>query len=121
MEEKYDKDFLEEVYQFSEFDPAVIINAIVKEINRIFPDEFSGSDEVYDWLLEHYGVTEDDDSTYITVCDYVFEDEDDLDEDQQEIIDEIIDFLEDEEELCAFLYQLLKKYQSNSLVCPILG
>lgn len=96
-----------------------LVDEIGVKIERIFhPDGFDGTIEQYKWLLEHYGVTEEDDVRYILICNYYTEDADELDDDQLEDIDDNIKFLDDEESVCDFLTDLLKKYRSNTLIFP---
>lgn len=94
-----------------------LIYNIGVEIQRIFPlDDFEGSQAQYEWLLKHYGVTEDDDYRYTLTCDYYVEDPDELDDEQLEAIEDQIDFLDEPEVVNAFLGDLLRKYRSNTIV-----
>jgi hypothetical protein len=96
-----------------------LIQAIAKEMDRIWGEEgFGGSDEEYDWLLETYGVSEEEDLVWTEV----FEDhlgELDLDDPDARYSEdekaEIQLFLEDDPAVCRFLEQLLQKYQSKSV------
>ncbi len=96
-----------------------LIYNIGVEIQRIFPlDDFEGTQEQYEWLLKHYGVTEEDDYRYILVGDYYLEDPDELDDEQLEAIETQIDFLDEPEVVNAFLEDLLRRYRSNTIVYP---
>jgi hypothetical protein len=97
-----------------------LLDAIVDEINRIWGDPgFSGTFEEYGWLLEHYGVTEKEDNTYLDVLEYR---EDNgftklssfytLDADERA---HVMGFIHDNVAVCAFLGALLQKYNSSSM------
>jgi hypothetical protein len=86
---------------------------LIEEIERIFgEDGFNGNLEEYDWLLEHYGVTEYEDVCWQFIIDAI---EELSDEEPNDI--ELIEFLDDDNAADIFLAKLLKKYKSNTLTC----
>ncbi len=92
------------------------IDHIVAEIGRVFgPDGLHGSEAEYAWLSTHYGVTEVDDVKWQEICEF---ERDELDEDMydDDELDELLDFLNDEAAVIAFLSVLLKRYRSGSTV-----
>ncbi len=98
-----------------------LLDLIVDQINRIWGDSgFSGNFEEYDWLLEHYGVTEEEDNTYLDILEYRLDNGFTelssvymLDADEQA---RIMEFIHDDVAVCAFLAALLQKYKSNSVL-----
>lgn len=100
-----------------------LLNQVVSEIERIWgEDGFSGSFEEYEWLLENYGITEEEDNKYIDILEYdsnEFEDDtssiNDLDEEE---LKEVMDFVTDDDAVCEFLSALLLKYRSNT-ICAV--
>lgn len=91
-----------------------LIDKVVTEIQRIFPDDIQGYPEEYQWLEENYGVTEEDDVKWIDIINYSCEDYDDCnldDEDNRA-------FLESDTAVCEYLTKLLQKYQGNTVSYP---
>ncbi|MEW5927728.1 MAG: hypothetical protein AB1941_09590 [Gemmatimonadota bacterium] len=92
-----------------------LIDAIRNEMDRVWGDEgFSGVWEEYEWLLEHYGVTEDDDVEWSGILEY----EADAVDPDDAANPEWMSFVTHDEQVIPFLEQLLKKYQSNTVVVP---
>ena len=97
-----------------------LLDALVDEIIRIWGDDgFTGDHEQYNWLLQHYGVTEEEDNTYLDILEYR---EDSgftplssfytLNPEEQR---KIMSFVNDDAAVCKFLAILLDKYKSNSI------
>jgi len=92
-----------------------LIDAILNEMDRVWGDEgFSGAWEEYEWLLEHYGVTEDDDVDWSGILAY----EADEVEPDDAANPKWMSFVTADEQVIPFLEVLLKKYQSNTVVVP---
>jgi hypothetical protein len=97
-----------------------LIKAITAEIERVFPNGFEGVPDEYQWLLKHYGISEEEDSEFITICEYMdgtFEEEE-----MKEIRNnpELFALLSNPQAVNRFLVDLLKKYKSRSDVYPSL-
>jgi len=80
---------------------------------------FSGKLEEYDWLRENYGISENDD---ITWQDITAQYANDLPAaliglTEEERI-EVMDFLQDDMQVIAFLERLLENYQSSDATYP---
>ncbi len=89
-----------------------LIDQVMLEVDRVWGnDGFGGESEEYEWLQSHYEITEDEDVQWLNVLNY---DMDELDEDDLED-EEKMQFLEDDEAVCKFLIELLRKYQSNTI------
>ena len=92
-----------------------LIDAILEEMNRVWGDDgFSGAWEEYEWLLEAYGVTEDDDVEWSGILEY----EADEIQPHDGANKKWMSFVTDDEQVIPFLQQLLKKYRSNTAVLP---
>jgi broad specificity phosphatase PhoE len=92
-----------------------LIDAILNEMDRVWGDEgFSGAWEEYEWLLEHYGVTEDEDVEWSGILEYEAGEVDPDDEANPQWMS----FVTADERVIPFLEQLLKKYRSNTVVVP---
>lgn len=92
---------------------AQLIDAIYREMERVWGDEnLPAEPEHYEWLEEHYGISEDDDVQWQVILDYEANDmaEEDLED------DELMDFLEDNLGVILFLEGLLRKYESGTAV-----
>jgi hypothetical protein len=89
-----------------------LIQAIAAEIDRIWPDGFSGGWGQYEWLEANYDVTLDDDSDWTGILNYEAgvsdSDDDPL----------FLEFAADDSRVIPFLQHLLEKYQSNSVTAP---
>ena len=98
-----------------------LLDLIVDQINRIWGGYgFDGSFEEYDWLLEHYGVTEEEDNTYLDVLEYRLDNGFTelssfytLDAEEQA---RVMEFINDDVAVCTSLAALLEKYKSNSMI-----
>ena len=92
-----------------------LIDAILSEMDRVWGAEgFSGAWEEYEWVLEHYGVTEGDDVAWSGILDFDAEELDPDDAANQKWMSFVIS----DEQVIPFLEQLLKKYQGNTVVVP---
>lgn len=87
-----------------------LIKAIITEIQRVFPDGFNGTYEEYQWLLETYGIDQEEDVCWMRILEY---DTDELPEDEQND-QELMAFLHDHSAVNRFLTELLTKYRSGS-------
>jgi hypothetical protein len=91
-----------------------IISEIIDKIGRIFGvNGFGGTTEEYAWLLNKYGVTEEEDNSWIDIID--FEGADGLNP-QDEDEARVVGFLLDPTAVRGFLVSLLRKYRSCSAV-----
>jgi len=95
---------------------AELIGAIIVEIDRIFGKGcFDGDDSQYEWLLANYGVTEEADVQWQQICEYERSEipEDQYEEDELEAL---YTWLEDDAAVHAFLEGMLKQYRAGSAV-----
>ncbi|CAJ0800211.1 hypothetical protein LMG7141_03790 [Ralstonia condita] len=93
-------------------DRAELINAILTRMEQVWGDGgLSGEPEQYAWLLEHFGISEEEDVQWQLVLEY---DMDELSEEDRED-PEVMQFVEDEEQVVRFLENLLRKYESVQL------
>ena len=76
-----------------------VIDVLISEVERVFPDSF-GSDESYMWLLENYGITEEEDVRWQFIIDE--ESASELNPNDENDL-ELIAFLNDPEALWSFL------------------
>jgi hypothetical protein len=100
----------------SEPNDTQLMEAILEEVARVWGDDdgLIGEPAEYAWLLENYGITEDEDyHWHLLLQDNMGElsEEDSADPDNQE-------FLEDEDAVHDFLKMFLEKYQSSDAVYP---
>lgn len=85
-----------------------LLTALADAVYRVFPDGNDGDNDMYDFLLQHYHITEEEDYHYICFqCVY--------DDDAQDGDIEIVSSYTLEEQI-DFLRELLRKYRSNSVV-----
>lgn len=94
---------------------AKLIDAIVTEINRVFGEGgFDGTESQYAWLLNTYGVTEEEDVQWQTICEF---ERADLDEDlyEEDELEQLYQWLENDQVIVAFLEALLTKYRSSGI------
>jgi hypothetical protein len=92
---------------------AELIEAVMAEMNRVWGHEgLGGEKREYAWLLQTYGITEEQDVQWQLVLQ---DDVDDLPEEDLED-EELMAFLTDEPAVKAFLEAFLQKYQSSSVV-----
>ncbi|ODJ93162.1 hypothetical protein BB779_01200 [Pseudomonas viridiflava] len=93
---------------------------VLVEIERVWGEPgFGGDFEAYDWLLENYGITEEDDNRWMDICaqdrgelEHALAD---LTKDQRAEIEE---FLANDARVTDFLKGLLQRYQSSGAVYP---
>ena len=89
-----------------------LITAIIREMDRVWgKDGLGGSWEEYEWLLTHYGITEEEDVQWQLILEH---DMDELSPEDAED-EELMQFLNDEQAVHAFLERLLQKYRSNTI------
>lgn len=97
-----------------------LFDGVLAEMERVWGEPgFGGAFEAYDWLFEHYGITQEDDNTWMDICakdrgelqDALA----DLTEDQRA---EVEAFLADDARVTDFLKGLLQRYQSSDAVYP---
>ncbi len=81
---------------------------------RSYRISLRGSPEEFAWLLEHYGIAEEDDVRWQWLIGYL---SDSLYEDEIED-DEVYDFIKVEEAVRAYLAPFLKNRQRNALTYP---
>ena len=79
--------------------------------------DFEGTPDQYQWLEEHYGVTEEEDVRFAQALQYVYEGEAGL-EDQKRGDPDVMGFLKDDEAVERFLQELLAKYDAAADVYP---
>ncbi len=92
-----------------------LMDEIIVEIGRIFGSEgFHGDFDEYAWLLENYGISEEDDVRWQEVCEH---ERDDLLEDlyEDDEFEELMKFLEDDQAVVDFLGRLLSCYRTSSI------
>lgn len=100
--------------------PSAVISAlqneIIKEMDRIWGKAgFGGGYGEYAWLLQHYGITEEEDVRWINILVYnagELSSEDDKDEGE---LEDLMQFLTDDQAVSSFLEQLLQKYRNNTI------
>lgn len=97
-----------------------LFNSVLAEMERVWGEPgFGGEFEAYGWLLEHYGITEEDDNTWMDICaQYRGELPEalaDLTELEQA---EVVAFLADDARVTDFLKGLVQRYQSSGEVYP---
>lgn len=84
-----------------------LIDAIASEKSRVWGEEgFRGEPKQYRWLLEWYGITEEEEALWSAILLHEFSGvtEEDCDEKTKA-------FLNNRNELAQFLYGLLRKYR----------
>lgn len=88
-----------------------LIEAVLKEMDRVWGDEgFGGTALEYEWLRAHYRISEEEDVQWQFVLQY---DMDDMPEEDQED-EEVVEFVENESAVMAFLASFLDKYRSGT-------
>lgn len=90
-----------------------LVDDIITEMDRVWgEDGFGGEDKEYEWLLENYGISEYEDVKWQLILQKTMNElPEDIDDDP-----EMIEFLEDEQAVRAFLEEILAKYKSSSAV-----
>lgn len=92
-----------------------LLEAVLEEMQRVWGDEgLGGTVPEYEWLLAHYGITEEEDVQWQLVLQY---DTDDLPEEDSED-EEVMAFVEDDKAVLAFLRMFLNKYRSGADTYP---
>ena len=84
-------------------------------MDRVWGEEGLGGEAgAYEWLKEHYQISEEEDVQWQLILEY---DMDDLCEEDLED-EELMEFLEDNFAVVLFLETLLRKYQSSTETYP---
>jgi hypothetical protein len=92
-----------------------LIDAVLDEMERVWGEGgFSGTWEQYEWLLEHYGITDDEDVEWMGVLNY----EHGIVDEDDEWTPEWEAYVTDDDKVIVFLSSLLSKYRSNSVSLP---
>jgi hypothetical protein len=94
--------------------PAVdgLMDAIIEEMEQVWgADGFEGTPSDYAWLLEHYGITEEEDVEWIGILDYYAGES----ADEEPPTEEWLHYMQDDRAVTAFLARLLQKYRSNTV------
>jgi hypothetical protein len=92
-----------------------LVNAVLVEITRVWGEEgLQGSAPEYAWLLETYGISEEEDVQWQLVFEYEIDEmlAEDLDD------EEVMAFVEDDAAVIAFLNRFLAKYRSSAATFP---
>ena len=90
---------------------AQLIDAVLEEMERVWgPEGFDGENAEYEWLEDHYAISEEDDVQWQLILQYNLGNlpEEDLDD------DDVMAFLEDNFAVVLFLEKLLRRYRSGS-------
>ena len=94
---------------------AELIDAVMAEMSRVWGQErLGGEKREYEWLLQTYGITEEEDVQWQLILQ---DDMDDLPEEDLED-EELMAFLADEPAVVTFLVAFLQKYLEHSSVYP---
>lgn len=100
-----------------------LFDAVLVEMDRVWGEPgFGGEFEAYDWLLQHYDITVEDDNTWGDICAQYADDLPaalaDLTQDERT---EVLDFLADDARVTEFLTEFLSRYQSSDATYPNQG
>ena len=97
-----------------------LFDGVLVEMERVWGEPgFGGEFEAYDWLLENYGITEEDDNRWMDICAQERgELEDALADLAEQERAEVVAFLADDARVTDFLKELLQRYQSSGEVYP---
>jgi hypothetical protein len=97
-----------------------LFRAVLREMERVWgEDGFGGELVAYDWLYEHYGISERDDLHWQDILShYADELPDSLGDLTEEEIAEVMEFVEDDTRVVRFLERLLEQYRSSTAVYP---
>lgn len=97
-----------------------LFDSVLTEMERVWGEPgFGGEYEAYDWLMEHYGITEEEDNTWMDICaQYRGELPDALSDLTEQERAEVLGFLADDARVTDFLKGLLQRYQSSDAVYP---
>ena len=95
-----------------------LFDGVLAEMERVWGEPgFGGEPEAYEWLLEHYGITQEEDNTWMDICAHNRgELEDALADLTEQERSEAVAFLADENQVTDFLKKLLQRYQSSHAV-----
>lgn len=93
-------------------DRSALINAILARMEEVWGDKgLTGEPKQYAWLLENFGISEEEDVQWQLVLEY---DMGELsDEDRED--PEVMQFVEDEKQVVPFLESMLRKYESAQM------
>ena len=90
-----------------------LMDEVIKEMDRVWGEQgLEGTPKEYAWLLEHYGISEEEDVQWQLVLQ---ENMGDLPEEDAED-PEVRGFLDDDEAVYVFLAELIYKYKSSDLI-----
>lgn len=95
-----------------------LFDAVLAEMDRVWGESgFGGEFEAYEWLYDNYGITEQDDLHWQDICDHygntLSESLADL---SDEVIAEVIEFVQDNSRVERFLTNFLSQYRSSTAV-----
>lgn len=94
---------------------AELIEAVMAEMSRVWGQEgLGGEKREYEWLLQIYGITEEEDVQWQLIL------QDDMDDLPEEDLEdgELMTFLADQPAVVTFLEAFLQKYREHSAVHP---
>lgn len=92
-----------------------LIEAVMAEMSRVWGQEGLGGEKgEYEWLVQTYGITEEEDVQWQLILQDGMDDlpEEDLED------EELMTFLADQPAVVAFLEAFLQKYRERSVVYP---
>ncbi|MNZ57953.1 hypothetical protein D3C78_759490 [compost metagenome] len=87
-----------------------LIDEVLGEMDRVWNGDFGGESVEYEWLLENFNVTEEDDVQWQLIIQHSTNN---LPEEELKD-EELMAFLEDDGAVVDFLEKLVKKYRSSS-------
>jgi hypothetical protein len=91
------------------------IEAVIAEMSRVWGEDGLGGEKCeYEWLVQKYGITEEEDVLWQLILQ---DDKDDLTEEDLDD-EELMTFLAEEPTVLAFFDVLFRKYQKHSAVYP---
>ncbi len=92
-----------------------LINAIFERMDVVWGEAgFDGESQEYDWLLENYGISDEEDVMWMLILQHGMDDLEPEDRDDEELMA----FLENEQAVVEFLEVFLQKYQSSDKAYP---
>lgn len=92
-----------------------LVDAVLIEVTRVWGKEgLQGNASEYAWLLDTYGISEEEDVQWQLVLEHEIGEM--LDEDLDD--DEVMVFVEDDVAVIGFLQRFLAKYQSSTASFP---
>lgn len=99
-----------------------MVYLVINEMNHIWGEEgFGGDAEEYNWLLNNYAITEEDDVKWVDILKLYTGHYHDLRDELDEIDgggERAWKFLNDREAVHDFLNEILNKYRANSVTYP---